>query len=86
MWEIKQLLERLGQELAVLLSVVAWVILRVSGVLIKKVSEGKNLKVELFGKEIIEIQQENKCNHTQQEKEKIQVIDELGSRKTINLI
>jgi len=52
-------LEKSLQELAVLLSVLGWVILRVSGAVVKRLSEGKNLRVEVFGKEVLEVESSN---------------------------
>ena len=79
-----QFWERLGQELAVLLSVLAWGMLRAGGAIVKRVSQGKDLQVDLFGKEIVHIKQ-SKGNLTQQAKEKTKVIKELDLQKTTDL-
>jgi len=53
-----RLSELLLQELLVLLSVVSWVILRVSGLVQKVVNEGKAIKIKVGKREVIHLSQE----------------------------
>jgi hypothetical protein len=50
-----QLLERLWEELLVLVSVLLWVGLRLAGVIQKVLSEGKEVKVQIGRREIIHL-------------------------------
>jgi maltodextrin utilization protein YvdJ len=59
---LKSISDQLQSEVALLLSVLAWLLLRSSHILVKNLSEGKNLKVDLFGKEIVRIDQAGNSN------------------------
>lgn len=68
-WEIlKAISEKLLQELLVFLSVLVWVILRVGGVILKRVEEGKPVTISVLGHDIVDI---NKRSRTQLVKGKI---------------
>jgi hypothetical protein len=64
---LKRTWELSAQEWVVLLSVAAWVILRVAGVVVKEIREGGHIHVRILGKEVIDVHRE------QPEKEKIPV-------------
>jgi hypothetical protein len=74
-------LEKLVQELLVLVSVLLWVFLRVAGVLVKKLEEGKPVSVELFGVEIVDI---NRKSRIRREREKILRREESDTQKIIS--
>jgi hypothetical protein len=84
---LKSLLEQSGQELGVLLLAVLWGILRVSGILVKKLEKG-NLIIRLLGKEIVFIsgKKAKDTRHTPQVKEKTKATSALDTQKTDNHI
>jgi len=55
---LKSLIQNSQLELVLLLSVLAWVLLRLFGAVGKRKERG-NLRIELFGKEILEIREDS---------------------------
>ncbi|MEK9171060.1 MAG: hypothetical protein AAB789_01980 [Patescibacteria group bacterium] len=56
---LKLISAQLVQEWAVLLLAVSWVLLRLLKVVVLRLEEGKRLRVEVFGKELIEVESLN---------------------------
>lgn len=55
----KIMLSKLASELLLLSLVACWVLLRLASIIVKKVENEKNLRVEVFGKELIEVVSSN---------------------------
>ncbi len=70
MWSLAQLSKPLEQELVVLLSAVLWALLRVLGVLAKRIESGKAVEVRILGADVIRVSAGG-ILHTQQAKGKI---------------
>lgn len=85
--QLRTILAQSVSELGVLLLALGWVILRVTEKIALRAEKSGCLKLKINGKEVIAIDAtENKRNHIPREKEKIPVIEELGTQKTINRI
>lgn len=85
MWLIPKLSAQLEQELVVLLSAVLWAILRVLGVLAKRVEEGKAVEVHILGKDVIRVSGKG-ILHTQQEKGKTKAKGASGTPVMVSLM
>jgi hypothetical protein len=73
---LNQILEKLRLELVLLLSVLAWLLLRFTRAIRKELNPNEQISVKILGHEVILIQRkEDDTPLTQQGKEKIEVTD-----------
>lgn len=84
---LNKIWEQLGLELVALLSALAWALLRVARVIVRDVSQGKAVKIEIAGKEILHIlTKEEDIPLIQQGKEKIEAIEESDTHQGVSLM